>query len=82
MHGVQPTLSRLSQLVTATELYHPVLPPDSRLPHQGEEGTYCGAMKEAHEQEYRASVPSVEWLIVMPRLPELTLQEMSGEGAV
>lgn len=66
MHGVQPTLSRPSQLVTAKELYHPVLLPDSRLPHKGEEGTYCGAMNEAREQkEYRASVLSVEWLIVI-----------------
>lgn len=68
MHGVQPTLSRLSQRVTAKELYHPVLPPDSRLPHEGEEGTYGGAMHEAREREYRTSVLSVQWLIVMPRL--------------
>lgn len=35
-------------------------------------------MNEAHEQEYRASVPSAEWLIVKLKIPKLTLQGVRG----
>ena len=76
-HGAQPTLSRLSQLVTVKELY---LLPDSRLLHEGEEGARCGGVSEAREQECRAYAPSVEWLTVPPRPPGLTLQEARGRG--
>lgn len=78
-HGAQPTLSRLSQLLTGKELY---LLPDSRPLHEGEEGVCCGAVSEAREQETQASAPSAEWLTVPPRLPNWLCRRRGNSGRV
>lgn len=75
---MEPSQLSSDPLVTAKDLHHPVLPPDSSLLREGEEGACSGALSKAHEQENRVSVPSAEWLIVTPRIPKLTLQGVRG----